>query len=130
MLKNNIKGKKEDRMHQYITDEIREYINRLVSKGKTGTSNSYNGITQADESHLISLLIQAIPYNDLPKLHDLDIYNAIPLMISRFIAKQDQRLGNELSFFIADLYYEHFMPFIKELFENATQEFNEKDLNL
>lgn len=109
-------------MQKYITDEIRSYVNRLIDNGKTGSSNSYNGITQQDEAHLVSLLMQAIPYSELPTLHKLDIHGGLPLMIARLIGKQDTYNSVELSNYIATLYIDHFLPDIKQLFENSNLE--------
>lgn len=115
-------------MYKYITDEIKEYINRLIAKGKTGTSNAYNGISPIDENHLTSLLIQAIPSSRLPTLTELDIHNGLPVMISRYVAKKDAYQANELATYISNLYMDHFLPFIKELLDVAIQEYKEKEI--
>jgi len=106
----------------YITNEIREYINRLIEKGKIGSSKHFQGISPSDEYHLTSLLLQAIPSHELPHVTSLDIHNGITTLIARFIDKLDDYSANQLANYVGHLYVDYFQDTIKQLVDDALDE--------
>jgi hypothetical protein len=106
----------------YITNEIREHIKRLVEHGKIGNSSYFQGISVSDESHLTSLLLQAIPSHELPHLSSLDTHNGLTTLIARFIDKNDDYSGNQLAVYIGHLYVDFFKETIRDLIEDVLNE--------
>ena len=106
----------------YVTNEIREYIKRLVENGKIGKSSYFQGISVTDEAHLASLLLQAIPSHELPHVSSLDIHNGLTILIARFIDKSDDYSANQLANYIRHLYVDFFKDDIKQLVEDALNE--------
>lgn len=106
-----------NRMSRYKSDEIKGYVRRLQEKGAIGDSNTYNGISPADELHLISLIIQSTPDADLPTLHELDVHNGLSLMIARYIDSCSTEMAIELATYIKNLYVDHYKIMIKQLME-------------
>lgn len=106
----------------YITNEIREYINRLIEKGKIGASKHFQGVLPSDLNHLTSLLLQAIPSHELPHITSLDIHNGLTTLIARYIDKSDDYSASQLANYVGHLYVDFFQDTIKQLVDDALDE--------